>query len=734
MKLSKKTTLYEMLYGVVYLLTSFALFLSFITYNQNDNSLFVYNSEQVKTINLLGTAGAYLSDLCLRTFGSIVYFLPITFFLWSIKICIFKKPINWLNYFFLPVTLIFMSCVLAFFSETELLVFPESKNGFVGVGIIQYVSVIQTSAPSFLLFEDYLIPVALVVLIIFSLITWGISPKTYLTLLTIVLAPFLKILLYLMGKKDWYLKLKPFNRKRLFKRQSKNSGRVTKTKRFRVTNSNYELPELNLLENGIDTKDVSSVNFEHSKSQRVMLENVLEDFNVKGEIVSVKHGPIVTLYELKPAPGTKTSTVISLSEDIARSMSSVSSRISAIPGRDAIGIEIPNKKIETVFLRELIDSDEYRNLSFSLPLVLGKNILGKPVIVDLASMPHLLVAGTTGSGKSVGINAMILSLLYNLSPEECRFIMIDPKMLELSIYQDIPHLLTEVVTDPKKAIIALKWAVKEMENRYQLMSQLGVRDIESYNTRVKNALEKGEVIEKEIQVGFDQDTGRPLFENTQVELKIFPKIVLIVDELADLMITSGREIEAAIQRLSQMARAAGIHLIVATQRPSVDVITGTIKSNFPSRISYQVTSKIDSRTILGEQGGEQLLGKGDLLITMIGQKLLRVHGPFVKTHEVESVVKHLKSQGEPEYLDTITQDENNEVTNLGLGLDNKDDLYNQAVSIVCREKKASTSFIQRHLQIGYNRAARIIEKMESDGIVSPANHVGRREVLVGKDN
>ena len=415
-------------------------------------------------------------------------------------------------------------------------------------------------------------------------------------------------------------------------------------------------------------------------------------------------------------------------------MSSVSSRISAIPGRDAIGIEIPNKKIETVFLRELIDSDEYRNLSFSLPLVLGKNILGKPVIVDLASMPHLLVAGTTGSGKSVGINAMILSLLYNLSPEECRFIMIDPKMLELSIYQDIPHLLTEVVTDPKKAIIALKWAVKEMENRYQLMSQLGVRDIESYNTRVKTALEKGEVIEKEIQVGFDQDTGRPLFENTQIELKVFPKIVLIVDELADLMITSGREIEAAIQRLSQMARAAGIHLIVATQRPSVDVITGTIKSNFPSRISYQVTSKIDSRTILGEQGGEQLLGKGDLLITMIGQKLLRVHGPFVKTHEVESVVKHLKSQGEPEYLDTITQDENNQVTNLGLELDNKDDLYNQAVSIVCREKKASTSFIQRHLQIGYNRAARIIEKMESDGIVSPANHVGRREVLVGKDN
>ena len=369
-----------------------------------------------------------------------------------------------------------------------------------------------------------------------------------------------------------------------------------------------------------------------------------------------------------------------------------------------------------------------------MPLALGKDIFGNPVIVDLAKMPHLLVAGTTGSGKSVGINAMLLSLLYCLSPEECRLILIDPKMLELSIYQDIPHLLTEVVTDPKKAITALKWTVKEMEKRYQLMTHLEVREIDDYNRKVKKILETGQVVFKEMQIGYDSETGKPVMEKKALDLAIFPNIVVVVDELADLMITSGKEIEGAIQRLSQMARAAGIHLIVATQRPSVDVITGTIKSNFPTRISYKVVNKINSRTILEEQGAEQLLGQGDLLITMLGESLLRVHGPFVKTEEVQSVVNHLKKQGEPEYLQSVTKDEE-ESENFNLGFNNTgDELYDKAVSIVCREKKASTSFIQRHLQIGYNRAARIIEKMESEGIVSPANHVGRREVLVGKEN
>ena len=405
-----------------------------------------------------------------------------------------------------------------------------------------------------------------------------------------------------------------------------------------------------------------------------------------------------------------------------------------IPGKDAIGIEIPNKQRQTVFLREILSDDQFSKSKFKLPLALGKDIFGRPVIVDLAKMPHLLVAGTTGSGKSVGINAMLLSLLYSLTPEECRLILIDPKMLELSIYQDIPHLLTEVVTDTKKAISALKWTVKEMEKRYQMMTYLEVREIDDYNKKVKRILESGQVIFKEMQVGYDSETGKPVMEKKALDLSVFPKIVVVVDELADLMITSGKEIEGAIQRLSQMARAAGIHLIVATQRPSVDVITGTIKSNFPTRISYKVVNKINSRTILEEQGAEQLLGQGDLLITMLGENLLRVHGPYVKTEEVQSVVNHLKKQGEPEYLQSVTKDEDDS-ENFKLAFDDSgDELYDKAVSIVCREKKASTSFIQRHLQIGYNRAARIIEKMESEGIVSPANHVGRREVLVGKDN
>ena len=501
-----------------------------------------------------------------------------------------------------------------------------------------------------------------------------------------------------------------------------------------VTNSNFIFPSLELLEKPKKNPSIDIENKKNTEVNTIMLGNVLEDFKINGKITEVKQGPIVTLFELTPAPGTQSSTVIRLSEDIARSMRAKSARISTIPGKDALGIEIPNKNRETVFLRELLNDDTYKSTKFKLPLTLGKDIFGNPVVVDLAKMPHLLVAGTTGSGKSVGINAMLLSLLYSLTPEECRLILIDPKMLELSVYKDIPHLLTEVVTDPKKAISALKWTVKEMETRYKMMTHLGVREIEDYNVKVKKILDDGEVIFKETQVGYDSETGKPVMEKKALDLHVFSKIVVVVDELADLMITSGKEIESAIQRLSQMARAAGIHLIVATQRPSVDVITGTIKSNFPTRISYKVVNKINSRTILEEQGAEQLLGQGDLLITMLGDKLLRVHGPYVKTEEVQAVVDHLKNQGEPEYLQSVTTEED-ESENISLGFsDGGDELYDKAVSIVCREKKASTSFIQRHLQIGYNRAARIIEKMEAEGIVSPANHVGRREVLVGKDN
>jgi DNA segregation ATPase FtsK/SpoIIIE, S-DNA-T family len=462
-----------------------------------------------------------------------------------------------------------------------------------------------------------------------------------------------------------------------------------------------------------------------------MLEAVLEDYGVRGQIVQVRPGPVVTLYELEPAPGIKASRVIGLADDIARSMSAISVRVAVVPGRTVIGIELPNLRAETVYLRELLDSPAYEKHAGRLVLSLGKDIGGEPVIADLARMPHLLIAGTTGSGKSVGINTMILSILYRMPPERCKFIMVDPKMLELSVYDGIPHLLAPVVTDPKKAVLALKWTVREMESRYQKMSKLGVRNIEGFNTRLREAAAKGESLIRRVQTGFDPETGEPVFEEQPFDAIELPLIVVVVDEMADLMMVAGKEIEAAIQRLAQMARAAGIHIIMATQRPSVDVITGTIKANFPTRISFQVTSKIDSRTILGEGGAEQLLGRGDMLYMAGGGRVTRVHGPFVSDEEVERVVSYLKSRAEPDYIDEITEDDEGPLDPFagddegGAG----DSLYNQAVALVCREKKASTSFVQRHLQIGYNRAARLIERMEADGVVSTANHVGKREVL-----
>jgi S-DNA-T family DNA segregation ATPase FtsK/SpoIIIE len=460
-----------------------------------------------------------------------------------------------------------------------------------------------------------------------------------------------------------------------------------------------------------------------------MLESVLEDFGVNGKVVKVRPGPVVTLYELEPAPGTKTSRVIGLADDIARSMSALSVRIATIPGRSVIGIELPNARRETVFLRELLAAEQFEKAGARLTLVLGKDIGGGPVMVDLARMPHLLIAGTTGSGKSVAVNTMILSLLYRLTPEECRVIMIDPKMLELSVYDGIPHLLAPVVTEPGKAVVALKWAVREMEDRYRAMSQLGVRNIAGYNQRLAEARDRGEQLTRTVQTGFDTDTGKPIYEEQLLDLKALPFIVVIVDEMADLMLVAGKDIEGAVQRLAQMARAAGIHLIMATQRPSVDVITGTIKANFPTRISFQVTSKIDSRTILGEQGAEQLLGQGDMLYMAAGGRITRVHGPFVSDQEVELVVEHLRGQGEPDYVESVTQEEEGGFGAPGEGGGSGDDLYDQAVALVAREGKASTSFVQRHLQIGYNRAARLIERMEAEGVVSKANHVGKREVL-----
>ncbi len=490
------------------------------------------------------------------------------------------------------------------------------------------------------------------------------------------------------------------------------------------------LPSLDLLAKPQAAKP-EAVDEDALEKNARLLETVLEDFGVRGQIVQVRPGPVVTLYELEPAPGIKASRIIGLADDIARSMSAISVRVAVVPGRNVIGIELPNRKAETVVLRELLGSPIYENHPGRLALILGKDISGEPVLADLAKMPHLLIAGTTGSGKSVGINTMILSILYRMTPDRCKFIMVDPKMLELSVYDGIPHLLAPVVTDPRKAVLALKWTVREMENRYRKMSKLGVRNIDGFNARLAEAQAKGESLIRKVQTGFDPQTGEPIFEPQPFDPSELPLIVVVVDEMADLMLVAGKEIEAAIQRLAQMARAAGIHLIMATQRPSVDVITGTIKANFPTRISFQVTSKIDSRTILGEGGAEQLLGRGDMLYMAGGGRITRVHGPFVSDEEVERVVSFLRTRGEPDYIDEITEDDD---ASFGLPADEEgggpgDALYAQAVAVVRREGKASTSFVQRQLQIGYNRAARIIERMEAEGIVSAANHVGKREVL-----
>ncbi|MDX2072906.1 MAG: DNA translocase FtsK 4TM domain-containing protein [Alphaproteobacteria bacterium] len=489
----------------------------------------------------------------------------------------------------------------------------------------------------------------------------------------------------------------------------------------------YELPSVKLLTS--PPKSRKSGLSESALTQNAkLLETVLQDFGVNGDITEIRPGPVVTLYELEPAAGTKSSRVVGLADDIARSMSAVSARIAVIPGRNAIGIELPNSSRETVYFREMLENEAFEGTEAKLPIALGKDIGGQPIIVDLSKMPHLLVAGTTGSGKSVAINTMICSLVYRLTPEECKFIMIDPKMLELSVYEGIPHLLTSVVTEPGKAVVALKWTVKEMENRYRLMSNLGVRNIEGYNKKIREAKAKGHELTRTVQTGFDPDSGEPIIEEVPLDMNDLPFIVVVVDEMADLMIVAGKEIEGSIQRLAQMARAAGIHIIMATQRPSVDVITGVIKANFPTRISFQVTSRIDSRTILGEQGAEQLLGQGDMLYMAGGGRITRVHGPFVSDKEVEHVVKHLKAQGEPTYIEDVTKDESEEGA-FGEEAE-KDAMYDQAVAIVVRDKKASTSYVQRCLKIGYNRAASIIEMMEREGIVGPANHVGKREVLV----
>ncbi|MGZ8396992.1 MAG: DNA translocase FtsK [Rhodoplanes sp.] len=520
--------------------------------------------------------------------------------------------------------------------------------------------------------------------------------------------------------------------------RAKSGGRpARKRANARSAADQYELPALGLL-SAPKASERFAPSVDTIQNNGTALESVLGDFGVRGEIINAHPGPVVTLYELEPAPGIKSSRVIGLSDDIARSMSAVSARVAVIPGRNVIGIELPNPTREKVYLRELLAADEFRDSTARLPLCLGKSIGGDSVIVDLARMPHLLIAGTTGSGKSVAINTMILSLLYRLRPDQCRLIMVDPKMLELSSYDGIPHLLTPVVTDPKKAVVALKWAVREMENRYKKLAKLGVRNIDGYNARLAEARAKGQPLSRTVHTGYDRATGTAIYETEELDLEPLPYLVVIVDEMADLMMVAGKDIEGAVQRLAQMARAAGIHVIVATQRPSVDVITGTIKANFPTRISFQVTSKIDSRTILGEQGAEQLLGQGDMLYMAGGGRISRVHGPFVSDDEVEKIVRHIKTQGAPQYLEDVTAEDeegDGEAVFDGAAMGSEGaDIYQQAVQIVMRDRKASTSYIQRRLQIGYNRAASIMERMEHEGIVGQPNHAGKREILVDGGN
>ena len=722
-----KENIYNLFFFMLFMVPGIFLFAALSSYDKNDQTIFKFSSITGEINNFMGLFGSYVSGPMIQSLGVVSYLVPVALIIWAFR-ALFNYRLTWVALTSLPLSIIFL-CVSFEYYLVEFTIF---NGGVLGKGIKAYLLNFLIEFENSNLFF-LVIPI---LSLIFLLLTLNIK---YLELRLFVKRTFTLILnffiflsyIFRFSKKLQLIKLENKKTVRRFKTPKERLKKRSLTK----NNSDYDFPSIELLELPEKIEGIDLENKKNAETNTNLLANVLSDFKISGEITDVKQGPIVTLFELTPAPGTLSSSVIRLAEDIARSMSAISTRISTIVGRDALGIEIPNKHRETVYLREILDSKFFRETNDKLPLALGKDIFGKPVIVDLAKMPHLLVAGTTGSGKSVGINAMLLSLLYVLPPDECKLILIDPKMLELSVYQDIPHLLTEVVTDPQKAVSALKWTVKEMESRYKMMQHLGVREIEAFNDKVKKLIDSGEVIFKEIQVGYDPETGKPIMEKKALDLETFPKIIVVVDELADLMITSGREIEGAIQRLSQMARAAGIHLIVATQRPSVDVITGTIKSNFPTRISYKVVNKINSRTIIEKEGAEQLLGQGDLLITMFGEeRLIRVHGPFVKTEEVQSVVDHLKKQGEPEYLNSVTIEEEDS-QNISLGLnEGGDELYNQAVAIVCREKKASTSFIQRHLQIGYNRAARIIERMESEGIVSPANHVGRREVLVGKDN
>jgi len=756
------------------LATSLALALA--TYSPNDAALNIATARPLS--NWLGTPGAWTADLLLQTIGLASIALVVILAAWAWRIAS-HRGLPWYGFRLIQLTpCLFLIAALAGTAEvSEQWPQVSGLGGHGGDWLLKISNVallqigLTTSSPLIIAITLVVVAVLLLYLLGIHLSDWLALGKAGITGITKIhgTARFAAATAEKVGRRaaahplfrveprlteiDENLPTDPEpipigppftpGRVKTRKTMASKSARAQKEQQPTLAlngDDAYELPALHLLAAPTKAQQSRKINENALEQNARMLETVLDDYGVHGRIVHVRPGPVVTLYELEPAPGTKTSRVVGLSDDIARSMSARSVRIAIVPGRNAIGIELPNQDRETVYLRELLSTAEYEKSKLILPLALGKDISGAPVLVDLAKMPHLLIAGTTGSGKSVAINTMILSLLYCLPPERCRMIMIDPKMLELSVYDDIPHLLAPVVTDPGKAIMALKWAVREMENRYRAMANLGVRSIDGYNQRLEEAKKAGENLKRTVQTGFDAETGQPVFEDRVLDTDPMPYIVVIVDEMADLMMVAGKEIDAAVQRLAQMARAAGIHVMMATQRPSVDVITGTIKANFPTRVSFQVTAKVDSRTILGEQGAEQLLGMGDMLYMAGGGRISRVHGPFVGDEEVESVVSHLKRQGKPEFLDAVTEStEQSGEHDYGLlqgqlTPDNGNTLFDQAVEIVARHQKASTSFLQRQLKIGYNRAADLIDRMETDGIVGHANHVGKREVLVRNPN
>ena len=740
-----KSRLSEVL-GIIIIIMTFSIVISIWSFNPND-PIYYFKSSTRESVNLLGSYGSNLSGILLHVFGATSIFICIFGFFWGFKF-LRNEKINRkrIRLVLLIPSLILVSIILSNL-QYQSISLPEGVGGALGHILNSFLPELgENWAFGYLQGGNW--PFLVLFFIIgFPLYLWSCTAsKKEVVLIKMFIQPLYLILYFLFSRLFKTLvqnnKRKPVSRRSkriepIISNQDKDRTNIRsrlkqkprQTSLNLETSNGYRLPAVELL--NPPTFDMRGPSDDTLDSNSRMLENVLDDFGIRGDIATALTGPVVTRYDLNPSPGTKTSRVVSLADDIARSMSAVSVRVAVVPGQNVIGVELPNVDRETVLLREILESDSWLDSKFNIPVALGKDIAGLPIVKDLASMPHLLVAGTTGSGKSVAVNGMILSILYKHTPETCRLILVDPKMLELSVYDGIPHLLTPVVTEPSKAVMALKWAVREMEERYKSMSKLGVRNITGYNKRLALAKTNGETLSHRVQTGFDPETGKPIYEDQDISLIPLPLIVVVIDEVADLMLVAGKDIEAAVQRLAQMARAAGIHVIMATQRPSVDVITGTIKANFPTRISFQVSSKIDSRTILGEQGGEQLLGKGDMLFMEGGGRITRIHGPFVSDEEVESVVNFLKQQGDPEYDDEIVIEREENNTNLQEVKSNgNDDLYDQAVALVARERKASTSFIQRHLKIGYNRAATIIEKMESEGVVSQSNHVGKREVLI----